>query len=242
MYAWQPARPCPCLPFFEGCKRALSLPGRDPTFSLVPLDHQPAITLGLLTLLFLAGLPLAFAFPVDPAAKHLPAQDGCTAMGACAGLLQGRQLVFILCFLDIFRRRHPDHLPPDTAPDRYSPTALIFCDCVLILLFHLVNMGDALRLPTFQDREHIGCAVCIALFCQPDRAQRQVGVILPGDPDDDVPVLPADKPPEGSLEVGRDLFQIPDSLARAYIYLFFTFLSFTFLISGTFKGVILTFN
>ena len=87
-------------------------------------------------------------------------------------------------------------------------------------------MGDALRLPTFQDREHIGCAVCIALFCQPDRAQRQVGVILPGDPDDDVPVLPADKPPEGSLEVGRDLFQIPDSLARAYIYLFFTLLFF----------------
>lgn len=103
-------------------------------------------------------------------------------------------------------------------------------------------MGDALRLPTFQDREHIGCAVCIALFCQPDRAQRQVGVILPGDPDDDVPVLPADKPPESSLEVGRDLFQIPDSLARAYISLFFTFLFFTFLISGTFKGVIRTFN
>lgn len=100
--------------------------GGDPTFSLVPLDHQPAITLGLLTLLFLAGLPLAFAFPVDPAAKHLPAQDGCTAIGACAGLLQGRQLVFILCFLDIFRRRHPDHLPPDTAPDRYSPTARFF--------------------------------------------------------------------------------------------------------------------
>lgn len=98
-------------------------------------------------------------------------------------------------------------------------------------------MGDALRLPTFQDREHIGCAVCIALFCQPDRAQRQVGVILPGDPDDDVPVLPADKPPESSLEVGRDLFQIPDSLARAYISLFFTFLFFTFLISGTFKGL-----
>ena len=103
-------------------------------------------------------------------------------------------------------------------------------------------MGDALRLPTFQDREHIGCAVCIALFCQPDRAQRQVGVILPGDPDDDVPVLPADKPPESSLEVGRDLFQIPDSLARSYIFLFFTFLFFTFLISGTFKGVIRTFN
>lgn len=62
------------------------------------------------------------------------------------------------------------------------------------------------------------------------------------DPDNDVPVLPANEPTEGFLEVGRDLLQIPCSLARAYISLFFSFLFFTFLIPSTFKGVIRTFN